>query len=385
MQRSRENPQPPRRRKRRRAPVVLVLLLFLGIAVGGGYLYWATNIKVADYEGEGNGDVVIQVKDGDLISAIGAELARQDVVRSSRAFTEAAAENDARARSVQPGYYRMRLRMSGGEAVKLILDPDSRVGQLEIKGGVQLDDTRGPNGVVVPGVLSLISKATCAELNGSSTCISPEQLRATMASTSPAQLGVPGWALGEVSKADPRRRLEGFFAPGRYDVRPGSPATEVLRTLVTRSATQFEALGLVAAADQSRYSAYQLLVISSLVEKEGITADFGKISRVIYNRLQQRIRLGMDSTVNYPLDLQEVRTSAEERSRQGPYNTYLNYGLPPTPIGAPGQRALQAALQPEPGPWVYFVRCQKEGNSCFAVTLPEHQKNVSAAVAAGAF
>jgi UPF0755 protein len=329
--------------------------------------------------------VIVQINQGDPISAIGSELAREGVVESAKAFTAAAAEDDARARSLQPGYYRLRLAMSGSKAVALLLDPSSRVGQLEIKGGMQLDDTRLPNGTATPGVLSLISKATCVELNGTSTCITPEQLRDTMASTPPEQLGVPGWAVGEVAKAEPKRRLEGLFAPGRYDVRPGSTPEEVLRTLVTKSAARYESLGLLPVADKSKYSAYQLLVIASMVEKEGLTPDFNKIATVIYNRLRDRVKLGLDSTVNYPLDLQEVRTSTQDRQRAGPYNSYLNYGLTPTPIGAPGDRAIQAALRPDPGPWLFFVRCHKDGTSCFATSLAEHERNVQEALASGAF
>jgi UPF0755 protein len=366
-----------------------VLLLVLAVLITGtgvgGYLVYQAVFAVPDYEGAGQGDAIVEIKEGDPTSAIGTELAQQGVVRSTKAFTAAAAKDDARARSLQPGYYQLRLRMSGKNAVELLLDPKSRVGQLEIKGGVQLDDTRLPNGTVTPGVLSLISKATCAQRNGASTCTSVDQLRAAMVSTPPAQLGVPSWALADVSKAEPKRRLEGLLAPGRYNVRPGDPPAAVLRELVTKSVAQYEALGLITVADQSKYTAYQLLVAASVVEKEGITQDFSKIARVIYNRLRDRIRLGMDSTVNYPLDLQEVRTSEEDRGRPGPYNSYLNYGLPPTPIGAPGPKALQAALQPEPGPWLYFVRCHRDGTSCFATSLPEHEQNVREAMASGAF
>jgi UPF0755 protein len=206
-----------------------------------------------------------------------------------------------------------------------------------------------------------------------------------MAGTDPGQLGVPSWALTEVARADPARRLEGMIAPGRYDVRPGDSAVEVPRALVTRSAAQYEALGLTASDGTDRYRPYQLLIIASLVEKEGVTADFGRIAQVLYNRLDERVRLELDSTVNYPLDLQAVRTSDSARARPGPYNSYRAYGLPPTPIGAPGQRAIQAALRPTPGPWMFFVKCRRDGTSCFATTLPEHQRNVRAAMAGGAF
>src|SRR5919206_270121 len=86
------------------------------------------------------------------------------------------------------------------------------------RGGVQLDDTRAPDGGVVPGVLSLISKATCGERDGVEHCVSADDLRAAMTDTDPAVLGVPEWALESVRAADPRRRLEGLLVPGRYDV-----------------------------------------------------------------------------------------------------------------------------------------------------------------------
>lgn len=384
-------PQPPGGSgpgRRRRGPLLALAALAV-LALVGGVLVYRSLFSAPDYDGPGQGDVIVQVNEGDTTSAIAAELQRADVVRSTRAFTRAAADDESRARAVQPGYYRLRLRMSGANAVALLLDPTARVGQLEIKGGVQLDDTRGPGGSLTPGALSLISRATCTQLDGTSTCVSVDQLRRTIATTPPEQLGVPSWALDEVSRADPARRLEGLVAPGRYDVRPGSSAAEVLRTLVSRSAAQYEALGITSTATstggQGGYSPYQLLVIASLVEKEGVTGDFGRIAQVLHNRLTDRVRLELDSTVNYPLDLQAVRTSDADRSRSGPYNSYRNYGLPPTPIGAPGQKAVQAALHPTPGPWMFFVKCRKDGTSCFATTLAEHQQNVRIAMAAGAF
>ena len=77
---------------------------------------------------------------------------------------------------------------------------------------------------------------------------------------------------------------------------------------------------------------YDVLVVASLVEKESITADMPKVARVIYNRLGAGQRLKLDTTINYPLDVPSLYTSPENRAKPGPYNTYLNTGLPPTPI-----------------------------------------------------
>jgi len=121
------------------------------------------------------------------------------------------------------------------------------------------------------------------------------------------------------------------------------------------------------------------------VEKEAITPDMPKVARVVYNRLGAGQRLELDSMVNYPLDLQALRTTPEDRARPGPYNSYVVTGLPPTPISAPGPEAIAAAMAPEQGPWFFFVRCQKDGVSCFATTFEEHQRNVVTARENGAF
>jgi UPF0755 protein len=170
-----------------------------------------------------------------------------------------------------------------------------------------------------------------------------------------------------------------------YDVAPGVPALDVLRGLLATSVTRLEADGLVSGAREIGYTPYKVLIVSSLVEKEGITADMPKVARVLYNRLGAGQRLQLDSTVNYPLDLQALRTNADDRAKPGPYNSYAVAGLPPTPIAAPGKAAIEAALAPADGPWQYFVRCQPDGASCFAQTLEEHNRNVAEAVANGAF
>lgn len=367
-----------RSRRKRFMAVGLTVVVLLGIVVGGGLYLYRSMFTSADFEGPGTGAAIVQVHDGDSTGRIGNTLADAGVVASVEAFTKAAATED-KIRAVQPGYYQMRQKMSAAAAVTLLLAPTTRVGQLEIKGGVQLDDTRAGDGSTVPGVLNLISQATCATFGGEKKCVSIDELRAAMVGTDPAALGVPAWALEAVGKADPARRLEGLLVPGRYDVAPGTPATEVLHGLVSTSASRLQASGLVSGAQSIGSTPYQVLIISSLVEKEAITPDMSKVARVIYNRLGIGQRLELDSMVNYPLDLQALLTTPEDRARPGPYNSYAVAGLPPTPIAAPGRDAIAAAIAPAEGPWLFFVRCQKDGASCFAEKLPEHEDNVAEA------
>jgi UPF0755 protein len=361
--------------------VVTVAALMLGgvlVAVGP----WL--IGPPDFDGPGRGSVVVEVRDGATTRQIGTTLERAGVVKSGAAFL-AAAEDERRIRSVQPGFYEMRAQMSGASAVARLLDPQARVGRLEIRGGTQLDDTRSPDGTVVPGVLTLISRATCATVAGTPKCVGAAELRTAMTETDPASLGVPSWALDDVREADPKRRLEGLLLPGLYDVAPGRPAVEVLRTLVTASAARIEASGLVAGAASIGYRPYAVLTVASLAEKEGITADMPKITRVIYNRLRIGQRLELDSMVNYPLDIQALRTTTQARAQDGPYNSYRRTGLPPTPIAAPGRDALAAAMDPVEGSWLYFVRCERDGTSCFSDTLSEHEASTRRAIENGAF
>jgi UPF0755 protein len=375
-------------RRRRRAYVLLLALgLLVGVAVFGGVevVRWLTGPP--DFDGPGAGSVVVRVEDGATTSQIARVLERNGVVASAQAFTEEATAPsvEERIRSVQPGFYQMRAGMSAESAVELLLDPVSRVGRLEIRGGVQLDDTSGADGSIAPGVLTLISRATCLTVDGRERCVRVEELRAAMAGTDPAALGVPDWALSDVRAADPVRRLEGLLVPGLYDVEPGTSAADVLRGILDVSSTRLEASGIVSGAENSGFTPYEVLVVASLVEKEGVTADMPKVARVIYNRLGSGRRLELDSTVNYPLDRQALRTTPEDRARVGAYNSYAGAGLPPTPIAAPGRDALAAALSPEDGPWEFFVRCQPDGVSCFAVSLAEHQANVRLAIENGAF
>ena len=373
------------RRRRRRALVGMLAVLVLAVA---GVFVGVREIRawraVPDYLGPGDTQAIVEVEDGQSLTAIGATLARQNVVASVRAFTRAA-DADPRVRSVQPGYYQVRERMSGSAAVARLQEPDARVGHLEIRGGEQLDNVELPDGKIVPGLLAEISRASCAMIGDRSTCVRPEDLRAAMEQTDPRALGVPTWALDPTSRVEPRRRLEGLLVPGGYDVRPGSSAVELLGQMTVTSAARLLASGFPASAAGTGYGPYDVLVIASVIEREAITPDFRRVSRVIYNRLAAGMPLQMDSTINYPLDRQEVSTSDVDRARPGAYNTYINVGLPVSPIGSPSAAAIAAALNPDPGPWLYFVKCQKDGASCFSVTKEEHYAAVRDAAARGVF
>ena len=105
-----------------------------------------------------------------------------------------------------------------------------------------------------------------------------------------------------------------------------------------------------------KFTPYELLTIASLVQTEGTPEVFGNVARVIYNRLEKGIALQFDSTVHYALNRRgEIRVSVEDTKVKSPYNTFLRQGLPPGPIGSPTRDAIDAALNPPLGDWLYFV------------------------------
>jgi UPF0755 protein len=375
----------PRKKKGKRALGWIAAVAVIALLAGGAWYGFNAFFGYDDFEGSGDGDVLFQVDDGDSTSAIGAKLATAGVVASGKAFVKAG-EDNPKLSKIQHGFYVMKSHMSGSSAVDRIVSPTARVGQLEVRPYTQFDDITQPDGKVTPGVYSLMAKASCAQLNGKSTCITADDLRKAVDGADLKTLGVPDWAIDDANKADRKdRRLEGLIAPGLYDVRPGATAPEIIGQLVRSSAEAIQNAGLSPQSTGPGMTPYQTLIIASIIEREAVKADFGKLSRVIYNRLAINMRLQMDSTVNYVLDRPTLATNDADRLRAGAYNTYKNAGLTPTPISVPSPEAVQAAVHPVAGDWVYFVKCEKNGLSCFAVSFDDHRKNVDLAKERGVF
>ena len=345
----------PRPRKRRRGLVVLVLLTVLallvgGAAVGGRRIYdKLVGTSAPDYPGPGEGEVVVQVPSGATASSIALILVEKDVVKSAAAFREAAVA-DERSLRIQPGFYRLRKQMRAADVIELFLDPEAR-----IRGRVTI-----PEGTSVGRTLELIAKSVDD--------MPLAQLQA--AAKNPAALGLPSYAEG---------RLEGFLFPATYDVEPGTTAVQVLQMMVARYEQAAAKVGLVERAAELGMTPLEVLTIASLVEAETPKDDQrGKVARVVYNRLEKGQRLEFDSTIKYVFaERGEVKTRIlfKDLEVQSPYNTYRNSGLPPGPINSPGEDALLAAVDPEPGPWLYFVVIDKQGNSAFSETYSEFLRN----------
>jgi len=126
---------------------------------------------------------------------------------------------------------------------------------------------------------------------------------------------------------------------------------------------------------------WKTVVLASVVQREAgpDTADFGKIARVMVNRIQAGMPLQSDATVTYGTgDYGSVWTTQKQRDdASNKYNTYVHKGLPPGPIGNPGDVAIAAALNPTPGSWLYFVTVDlRTGKTDFSTTYAQHQAAV---------
>ena len=109
--------------------------------------------------------------------------------------------------------------------------------------------------------------------------------------------------------------------------------------------------------------------MASLIQAEAAPADFAKVARVIYNRLDDDMPLQLDSTVAYALGITDLTLNADQLKTASPYNTYVRRGLPPRPINSPGEAAIEAALDPAKGKWLYFVLIDpRSRESKFAAT-----------------
>lgn len=169
---------------------------------------------------------------------------------------------------------------------------------------------------------------------------------------------------------------EGYLFPATYPLSSQSTPASVLSYMVNTANKKFGVGQVAAGADRNAVNVYQSVTIASMIEAEaGSKEEMGKVARVIYNRLDQGMPLQMDSTINYALNRSTLATSERDTKINSPYNTYARMGLPPTPIGNPGEEAMRAATNPAPGNWLYFVTV-KPGDTRFTSSFEEHQKNV---------
>ncbi|MFJ2270835.1 endolytic transglycosylase MltG [Streptomyces sp. NPDC087849] len=169
---------------------------------------------------------------------------------------------------------------------------------------------------------------------------------------------------------------EGYLFPATYPITSDTTPQSLLRYMVDTAVERFGADHITAGARRNGVSVYQTVTIASIVQAEADTGrDMGRVARVIYNRLDRGMPLQMDSTLNYALNRSTLHTTTGDTEIDSPYNSYERKGLPPTPIGNPGEQAMVAAITPTPGPWLYFVTVAP-GDTRFTSSYTEQQRNV---------
>ena len=338
-----------KRQHKRRAGRSCLLLVLVMVLIIGGLGYAASKIgRISlpgmaqgdpDYTGTGTGTVQITVQEGDTGAAIARTLLKAGVVKSTGAFVQVA--NTSRDfGSIQPGRYNLHRNMSAQTALQLMLDPKSFSST-----GVTI-----PEGLWASQIFAVLSKHTGVPV-------------ADYRKVTPGSIGLPAAANGH---------LEGYLFPSTYNFTSSMSAQQQLRAMADEWRKKVAPLHIPA------NKLHDVMVVASLVEAESrLPQDGPKVARVIENRVAQGMPLQLDSTIHYAEGKRgTITTTDAERARKGPYNSYLNTGLPPTPIDNPGVNSIKAALHPATGTWLYFVTVDPEtGKTLFATTYDQQRKN----------
>jgi UPF0755 protein len=346
-----------RSRKRRSIPGCLAVLVALAVIVGGFYFVVTWGIdkisdqfsSAEDYPGPGHGKVTFQVHSGDTAAVMGRNLKSEGVVASVEAFIDAANANPESS-GIQAGYFPLKKEMAADDVVDILVDPSNMV----------KDTITFPEGLRVEDMVKILAEQTD---------YSKKDFEKVL--DNPDQLGLPDYAEGNP---------EGYLFPATYDFGPDSTPQSMLTDMVDRWKQAAEDADLEAAAAELGYTPQELMTVASLVQAEGRGDDMPKIARVIYNRLEIEPNpsagfLQVDAAVNYALDRPTVARLTQDEIdsvADSPYNTYTQKGLPPTPIEAPGDDAIEAAAHPADGPWFFYVTVNlKTGETKFTESYDE--------------
>jgi UPF0755 protein len=288
---------------------IIALIHFIKPGISTAVDFPCTNAK--------NGSISIDIRSGETGSEIAEELSVKGVIASSRAFFRLAV-SDPRSGRIAPGTHEIDLKICASRALDQLLD-SKRIGNL----------------------LSINEGAWNSEIKKS--------------------LAVIGYSKMEIDKAYsqaniplPFTSLEGLLFPAQYSFDTSTTVAQILNSMVNRGRSELLKSGISKGSEN--FTPSQLLTIASLVQAEGDTKDFAKISQVVRNRLAKGMPLQFDSTVHYIKQSRgSVFLSTQSTFINSPYNTYRRYGLPPGPINNPGFDAMYAATHPLTGAWLFFI------------------------------
>jgi UPF0755 protein len=292
----------------------------------------------------------VSVQQGDTASDIASTLHDAGVVKSDRAFIDAASHN-AKSQNIQPGTYLLRKHMSAASALSLLLDPAARSANGDV--------------IVTEGATTFDVAKRLAQVLGSD-----KQDAINKAIADASALGIP---LGYGPGSGTPTSVEGFLYPATYSIDPKESPQSALQKMTSRFADADRSSGFAADAKKLGITPYQALIIASIAQSEAkFPADMAKVARVILNRVAAGRPLQIDATSAYAAKTQGLDpTKIVFADIDSPYNTYTHDGLPPTPISNPGADALNAAVHPTAGNWLYYVNSDAAGHLFFTASESE--------------
>ncbi|HKG03589.1 MAG TPA: endolytic transglycosylase MltG [Conexibacter sp.] len=298
-------------------------LLALALVVLAGWFLWSIYQPGA---GEGSGRVVVKVPSGASVGEIGDLLASRGVIDSSFYF-KLRAKVSGSSSELKSGTFTLKNDMSYGAALDALskTPPPPPVVRITI-----------PEGRSRREIVPLVRQAG---LRG-------DYLAASRSSREldPGRYGAPKGAA-----------LEGFLFPATYELRRGATA----RQLVAQQALAFRqnlAKVNLRYARSKNLTVFDVLTIAAMVEREvAVARERPLVAAVIYNRLKDGMNLGIDATLRFELNDWTSPLKVSELQAPTPYNTRLNPGLPPGPIGNPGLASIEAAAHPAKVPYLFYV------------------------------
>ena len=338
-------PPPPRRRGRwwkvLLAVVAVGLVVFL---VAGFWVY-----RKIDPAGGPGAQVSVEIPRGSSTARIAELLASADVVADARIFRIYTRVDGSG--PWQAGTYTFRENSSMDDAIA-VLD-----------GGPQISYTRLtiPEGYTLEQVAERVG-----QVPGRS---APRFLELANSGAVRSQFQPEG-----------STNLEGLLFPDTYSLDDNDDEARILQRMVQAMDEKLLELGVPEKAPALGVTPYELVIIASMIEREARVPDErSKVARVVYNRLERGMRLGIDATTRYELKRPTGPLRRSELQRDTPYNTRTRAGLPPTPISMPGAASLEGAANPVDGPWIYYVIADEQGHHTFATTDAEFQRAKRAA------
>ena len=317
----------------------LTLILLAAWAAGVFYLQYQKALN-APLVAEGDG--IITVKRGDTLASLNRELVQRGVIHSDW---------------VLPVYARLNPQAANIKAGDYRIDASASLPSL-------MNDIT--NGKVVVYNITVVEGKTFKDLRAS--LVQTAGIEYTLNDKTDAQIAT---LLGiDVSP-------EGWFMPETYQFHRGSSDLELLKRMYGEMQRTLEQEWPNRAEGLPLANPYQALILASIIEKEtGVASERPQIAGVFVRRLQKDMLLQTDPSVIYGAADYHGDLTRKHLQTDPPYNTYINKGLPPTPIALPGKASIQAALHPADGDSLYFVADGKGGHT-FSATYEEHQQAVA--------